>query len=102
MKMPVFALSNFGVESYEYAKSIYPELNEFDVEYISGRMKMIKPDAEIYEALEAGSGLSGSDLVFFDDREDNISAARARGWHGFLFTDSEQMRTDLGTLGLRV
>jgi len=98
--VPVFALSNFGVESYDYAKSVYPDLNEFDVEYISGRMKMIKPDAEIYAALEAGSGLSGDDLVFFDDREDNIAAARARGWHGFVFTDPKQMRRDLNTLGL--
>ena len=100
--MPVFALSNFGVESYAYAKTVYPELDEFDVEYISGRMKMVKPDAEIYAALEHGSGLSGGDLAFFDDREDNIAAARARGWHGFVFTGPDQMSRDLRGLGLTV
>ena len=98
--IPVFALSNFGVESYAYAKTVYPELDEFDVEYISGRMKMIKPDAEIYEALEVESGLSGGDLVFFDDREDNIEAARSRGWHGFVFTSPAQMEADLRSLNL--
>lgn len=97
---PVFALSNFGVESYDYAKTVYPELAEFDVEYISGRMKMIKPDAEIYEALETGSGFSGNELAFFDDREDNIAAARARGWNAFVFTSPEQMANDLRTLDL--
>jgi len=100
--MPVFALSNFGVESYEYAKSVYPELDEFDVEFISGRLRMIKPDFGIYVHLEEETGLSGADLVFFDDRLDNIEAAQKRGWHGFVFTSPDQMAIDLQGLGLSV
>jgi len=100
--MPVFALSNFGVESYEYAKSVYPELDEFDVEFISGRLRMIKPDIGIYAHLEEETGLSGADLVFFDDRLDNIEAAQKRGWHGFVFTSPDQMAIDLKGLGLSV
>jgi len=94
--------SNFGVESYEYAKSVYPELDEFDVEFISGRLRMIKPDFGIYVHLEEETGLSGADLVFFDDRLDNIEAAQKRGWHGFVFTSPDQMAIDLQGLGLSV
>ncbi len=97
--VPVLALSNFGVESYDYAKSVYSELEAFDVEFISGRLKMIKPDPAIYAHLEAETGLAGSDLVFFDDRQDNIDAAIARGWHGFVFTSPKQMAADLQSLG---
>lgn len=100
--VPVHALSNFGVESYAYAKTVYPELDLFDLEFISGHLKAIKPDPEIYAQLEAETGLSGTELVFFDDREDNIAAAQARGWHGFAFTSPEQMRADLNGLGFDV
>ncbi len=100
--VPVYALSNFGVESYAYAKTVYPELEAFDLEFISGHLKVIKPDPEIYAHLEAKTGLPSDDLVFFDDRADNIQAAKARGWHGFVFTSPEQMRADLGSLGLNV
>jgi len=99
-KIPVLALSNFGVESYEMAQSVYPELCEFDIEFISGRLKVIKPDAKIYQVLEDETGYAGSDLVFFDDREDNIEAAISRGWHGRVFTSPAQMRRDLETLEL--
>jgi len=83
--VPVFALSNFGVDSFTLACSYYPFLEEFDQSYISGHLRTIKPDAEIYEHLERGSGLSGASLLFADDRADNIAAAEARGWRGHLF-----------------
>ena len=98
--IPVIALSNFGAENYEWSKAQYPVLQEFDQEFISGRMKMIKPDAEIYAALEAGTGLSGADLFFADDRADNIAAAQERGWQGHIFRDAAGLRSALVDLGL--
>jgi len=83
--VPVFALSNFGVDSFRLACSHYPFLEEFDQSYISGHLRTIKPDPEIYEHLERGSGLSGASLLFADDRADNIATAEARGWRGHLF-----------------
>ncbi len=44
----------------------------------------VKPDAAIYQALEVATGRSSAALLFFDDRADNIDAARARGWHAEL------------------
>ena len=44
----------------------------------------MKPDAAIYQALEVATGRSSAALLFFDDRADNIDAARARGWHAEL------------------
>jgi len=83
--IPVFALSNFGIGSFEYAKTVYPFLGEFDRSYISGYMGVTKPDAEIYKQLENDSGLAPASLLFADDRADNISAANARGWQTHLF-----------------
>ena len=100
--VPVFALSNFGVESFAYAETQYPELAEFDRRYISGHMKTIKPEAQIYEMVEADCGLSGDKLFFIDDRSENIEAATARGWHGHVFTSPELLAESLRETGLPV
>ena len=87
--VPVFSLTNFGVETYEMAASIYSFLNEFDRDYVSGRMQVTKPDPKIYEMLEDDCGVARDRLLFTDDRIDNISTARARGWQTHHFKGSQ-------------
>ena len=83
--VPVFALTNFGIQTFEVAEPVYPFLREFDRRYISGHMGVIKPDETIYAMLETDTGLSGADLIFTDDRHENIQVAAARGWQTHLF-----------------
>lgn len=84
--VPVFALSNFGVDNFAFAEADhYPFLGEFDKRYISGHMRMAKPDANIYAAVEADCGMDPETLLFADDRADNIETARNRGWQTHLF-----------------
>ncbi|PTX57809.1 2-haloacid dehalogenase [Litoreibacter ponti] len=84
--VPVFALTNFGIGSFDYAESIYRFLGEFDRRYVSGHMGVIKPDPRIYEMVEQDCGLAPDSLLFADDRPANIEAAEARGWNAHLFT----------------
>lgn len=83
--VPVFALTNFGIQTFEVAEPVYPFLGEFDRRYISGHMGVIKPDAEIYARVEADCGVPPAGLLFTDDRIDNINVAAARGWQTHLF-----------------
>ena len=83
--VPVFSLTNFGIQSYAHAATFYPFLNEFDRDFISGHLGVTKPDPAIYETVEATTGLSGGALLFADDRPDNIRAAQAFGWRTHLF-----------------
>lgn len=76
---PVFSLTNFGIQTYDIAAEVYPFLREFDRDFISGHMGVIKPNPQIFQMLEDESGLSGDALIFADDRDDNIAAAAARG-----------------------
>ena len=76
--VPAFALSNFGDETFERTRQGLPFLNTFDRSYISGRLGVSKPDPRIYEIVEADCGLPPGDLLFTDDRADNIAAAAAR------------------------
>ena len=97
---PVFALSNFGIETFAFAKTLYPELAEFDRQFISGHMAVTKPARRIYEMVEAETDLCGAQLFFADDRQENIDAAEALGWQGHVFTTSERLEGDLVRLGV--
>lgn len=98
--VPVFALSNFGIETFDIAKPVYPFLTEFDRSYISGHMGVTKPGAQIYEMVEADCGLPPESLLFTDDRADNIEAASARGWQTHLFDGPDGWAERLVTEGL--
>lgn len=98
--VPVFALTNFGVQNFDYACTVYPFLNEFDRQYVSGRMKTVKPHAPIYEMVEADCGLDPASLLFADDRIDNIETARARGWQTHHFKDPQDWADRLVREGL--
>ncbi len=98
--VPVFSLSNFGVESYELAATHYSFFNDFDRDFISGRLGLIKPDPAIYATLEETSGLKGASLLFTDDRADNIAAADRMGWQTHLFQGPQGWAYRLVAAGL--
>jgi len=98
--VPVFSLTNFGIQSFDYAATHYPFLLEFDRPYISGHMGVIKPDPKIYQMVEDDCGLAPGALLFTDDRPDNIAAAEARGWQTHLFTGPDGWADRLVATGL--
>jgi 2-haloacid dehalogenase len=98
--IPVFSLTNFGIQTYDLAALHYPFLRDFDGDYISGHLGVIKPDADIYHALETQSGLAPAALLFTDDRIDNINAAAARSWHTHHFTTADGWAKRLVAEGL--
>jgi 2-haloacid dehalogenase len=98
--IPVFSLTNFGIETYAIAAPHYPFLTQFDRDFISSHMGVIKPDPRIYAMLEEDSGLSGPELLFTDDRIDNITAAEARGWQTHLFDGPQAWADRLVAAGL--
>ncbi|MCR9126168.1 MAG: HAD family phosphatase [Rhodobacteraceae bacterium] len=98
--IPVFALTNFGIESFAIAEAEYPFLADFDRRYVSGHMGVTKPDARIFEMLESDSGIAPENLLFTDDRPDNIAAAAARGWQTHLFEGAEGWAAQLVARGL--
>jgi epoxide hydrolase-like predicted phosphatase len=71
-------LSNsFGLE---YDRSEWPQL--FDVTVISHEVRMRKPAPAIFELTCEQLGVRPSDVVFVDDLEPNVLAARALGMDG--------------------
>ncbi|TIC81841.1 HAD family phosphatase [Nocardioides sp. GY 10127] len=69
---------------------------------VSGDVGLAKPDPRIYALTVARTGLRADELVFVDDRADNVRAAEAAGMVGVVFTDAGSLRERLGALGLPV
>ncbi|OWU85593.1 haloacid dehalogenase [Oceanicola sp. 22II-s10i] len=98
--VPVFALTNFGIGSFELARTRYGFLDEFDRAFVSGHMGVIKPEPRIYEMVEADCGIAPGALLFTDDRADNIAMAESRGWQTHLFTGPDGWAARLVGAGL--
>lgn len=90
----IYALSNWDAESGELLQKEF-ELNQyFDDIILSGDVGHIKPDPAIYKTLLEKHNLNPDDCIFFDDRPENIEAARALGIHGVPF-DKKLTRDNL-------
>lgn len=98
--VPVFALSNFGADTFPRGQAAYPCLTEFDRFYISGRLRLLKPDPAIYAVVEADCGVPPAGLFFTDDSAANVAAAVARGWRGHVFDGPDGLATRLVAEGL--
>lgn len=98
--VPLFALSNFAVSTFEIAEGAYPFLGAFDARYISGHLGVTKPEADIYKRLEDGCGVAPGALLFTDDKPENIETAKARGWQVHLFDGPEGLAARLQSEGL--
>ncbi|MGP1272782.1 MAG: HAD-IA family hydrolase [Phycisphaerales bacterium] len=58
----------------------FPAVRQLHHRHASHLLGLAKPELPIYRAFEAETGFGATDILFFDDREDNIDAARRAGW----------------------
>jgi FMN phosphatase YigB (HAD superfamily) len=97
---PTYILSNTNDLAVEDVRSKFPFFNDFDGYVFSYEVRSMKPDAVIYEALEKITGKRGPELLYIDDRHENIVAGAKRGWQTILHETPEQTRAAIGELGL--
>ena len=72
-------LSNIGDAMELGVLGRFPALAEFSHHTFSHRLGIAKPDAAIYQHAVEGLGVPAGEILFVDDREENILAARAAG-----------------------
>ncbi len=70
-------------------------LPEFDCRTYSCDLRIAKPAPEIYEHCLAKLGVAPADVLFLDDRPENIRAAEALGMHGLLFTTPQEAAAEI-------
>jgi len=63
-------------------------------------LKTAKPEPDCFRAALGVLGASPSDVVFLDDRAENVAAAAALGIRSLRFTDAAAARTELAACGV--
>lgn len=87
--VPTYVFSNTNAQAIRHVRASYAFYRHFTGEILSYEVRSMKPDTRIYEAVEALSGLSGPDLLYLDDRPENIAAGAARGWQAWIHSDPD-------------
>jgi FMN phosphatase YigB (HAD superfamily) len=95
-----YVFSNTNDIAIEHIRHNFPFFKNFDGYVFSYEVKSMKPDAGIYEALEKMCGKRGAEIIYIDDRPENIEAGAARGWRAILHETPEKTRTAFENLGL--
>ncbi len=98
--VPTYVFSNTNELHCAHIRRRFPFFHRFDGYILSYQCGSMKPDARIYEILEQRTGRRGTEIVFLDDRAENVAAAAARGWQAFHHTAPEASRAFLKQTGL--
>lgn len=62
------------------APADFPAIGRLRYRCASHLLRAAKPTRDAFEAFEAAVGVRGDEILFFDDLEENVLAARAHGW----------------------
>jgi epoxide hydrolase-like predicted phosphatase len=100
--LKVGVLSNMHSTMVTHCRAQFDWLKVFDFVTFSAEVRMIKPDAAIYEHTLRGLDVQASQALFLDDREINIQAARALGIHAIRVQSMAQLRSDLQNAGFKI
>ncbi len=98
--IPTYIFSNTNDLAILHIRRNFPFFANFDGYILSYEVRAMKPDPRIYEALEQMSGKRGPEILYLDDRQENVDAGAARGWQVILQTDPAQSRSLVEGLGL--
>lgn len=82
-------LSNLGDAMEFGVLDRCPWMHRFDHLTFSHRLRTAKPEAAIYRHAAAGLGVDPAQVLFIDDREENIEGARRAGMQVIRYTDHE-------------
>lgn len=89
-------LSNIPTELADRFENENRWLEAFGVLAFSCRINMAKPEAGAYLWCAERMGVDPRDILFTDDRLDNVEAARGVGMRGHVFTNAGTLRRLLG------
>lgn len=91
----LFLLSNTNSIHQKYGWQKYEFLKYFNKLILSHNIQSLKPEEEIYRAVEAASGFPSAEHFFIDDVKEYVDAAKKLGWDAVQFVDYQKLVDDL-------
>ncbi len=98
--IPTYIFSNTNDLAVTHIRRRFPFFSNFDGYILSYQHGAMKPDAKLYEVVERQSGKRPEEILYLDDRPENVAAGAARGWHVILQESPEKSRAAIEQLGL--
>lgn len=99
-KLATYVFSNTNELAVDHIRRKFPFFNDFDGYVLSYEHGFMKPAGKLYEILERASGRRGAEIVYIDDRPENLESAAARGWKTVLHENPAKTRNAVEQLGL--
>jgi HAD superfamily hydrolase (TIGR01509 family) len=98
--LPAYIFSNTNELAAQHIRRTFPFYDNFDGYILSYQHGTMKPDARLYEVVEGASARRGAEILYLDDRPENVAAGAARGWQVILHESPEKSRAAIEKLGL--
>ena len=92
--------SNTNELAARHIRAAFPFFSNFDGYVLSYEEGAMKPAAKIYEVVERQTGCRGGEILYLDDRAENIAAGLARGWRAVLHETPEKTCQVVSDAGL--
>jgi glucose-1-phosphatase len=88
--VPTYIFSNTNGIAVRHIRERFPFFANFNGHILSYEHGCMKPDASIYEVVEKMTGHEGAEILYLDDRSENIEAGLKRGWQAHVHHNPEQ------------
>ena len=96
-------MSNVNVLQFERIRKNFSVVSEFDELVLSYEVGAMKPDPKIYEAAIKATNTAPDRIIYTDDRQELIDGGIKAGIKAsFVFTDLEQFKSDLKSIGVKI
>lgn len=89
--IPQYALTNLPAEWVDPVHALYPSMAHMRDVIVSAHEGVVKPDRRIYEITDQRLPYDPTEVVFFDDRAENVAAAREYGFDAEIFTGQDSL-----------
>jgi HAD superfamily hydrolase (TIGR01509 family) len=99
-KVPTFIFSNTNELAIQHIRKMYPFFHGFDGYVFSYEHGAMKPQAKLYEVVERTTNRQREQLLYIDDRPENIAAGTERGWQVILQETPEKTLAEVKKTGL--
>lgn len=93
-------LSNIHLKIYEYIFREYDFFRLFNGGIISAKVKMLKPDKDIFYRLIEEYSIKPDESLFIDDTFHNIETAERMGFHTIHLEDPDLLENNFEKLGI--
>lgn len=99
-RVPTYIFSNTNELAIEHIRRHFPFFRDFDGYILSYEHGVMKPQPGLYEVVEEQSGRRGAQILYLDDRIENVQAGAARGWRAFLQESPDKTWQHVRQVGL--